>query len=86
MLSLDTNFRKIDCEIEKALLTSDVEVCFDFRFTMAILGDASILSGLMSIDPFVKEKQIVSRHSLSVKFPEVVGLRVGLGGAQNLLR
>ena len=53
---------------------------------MAILGYASILSGLMSIDSFVKEQQIVSGHGLSVKFPEVVGLRVGLGGAQNLLR
>ena len=71
--------------MENLKLTSDVEVCLDLRRSMAVLSDASVLSGFVSTNSFVEEKQIIRKYSVSLELPKVVGLRIGLCGAQNFL-
>ena len=71
--------------MENLRLTSDVEVCLDLRRSMAVLSDASVLSGFVSTYSFVEEKQIIRKYSVSLELPKVVGLRIRLCGAQNFL-
>ena len=53
---------------------------------MAVLSDASVLSGFVAGYAFVKEKQIICSHSVSIKLPKVVGLGIGFSSAEEFLR
>ena len=53
---------------------------------MAVLSDASVLSGFVAGYAFVKEKQIISSHSVSIELPKVVGLGIGFSCAEKFLR
>ena len=51
---------------------------------MSVLSYAGVLSSLVPGDPIVEEQDVVRSHDLVVELPLVVGLRVGLGCAQDL--
>ena len=53
---------------------------------MTILSNASVFTGFFSTNALVEKEQVISGYNLIVVFPVVVGLRIGLGSAQNLLR
>ena len=51
---------------------------------MSVLSYAGVLSSLVPGDAVVEEQDVVRSHDLVVELPLVVGLRVGLGCAQDL--
>ena len=51
---------------------------------MSVLSDAIVISRLVSGNPVVEEQDVVRSHNVAAKLPLVVGLRVGLGRAQDL--
>jgi hypothetical protein len=67
-----------------AKLTQNINFSRNFSGAVSVLCHAEILSGLVSGDAVVEEQDVVGGHDVVVELPLVVGLRVGLGGAENL--
>ena len=65
-------------------LTKHIDLGRYFCCSMSVLGHARILSTLMPRNAVVKKQDIVGGHDFVSKLPHVVGLGVGLCGAQHL--
>ena len=56
------------------------------ELAVSVGGHTAVVAGLLPPDAVVEEEDVVRGHDLVVVLPDVVGLGVGLSGAEGLVR